>query len=62
MEIAIIVVCAIFAFVCQPFVDRIIRKKVPSRWPATILRLVIYWIIFMALYAIAACMGFDISK
>jgi len=60
MELVIIIVCAIFAFVFQPFVDRIIKKKIHSKWLAITLRIVIYWVIFMALYGIAALLGFNI--
>jgi len=57
----IFIVCAILAFVFQPFVDRIIRKKVPSKWLATTLELIICWIIFISLYGIAALLGFKIA-
>ncbi len=56
----IIIVCVIFVFVSQP-VDRIIKKKVTSKWLATILQLVIYWIIFMVLYVIADLLGYIIA-
>lgn len=61
MQLVIIIVCAIFAFIFQPFVDRTIKKKVHSKWPAITLQIVIYWIVFMALYGIAALLGFKIS-
>ena len=61
MELIILIVCAVFAFIFQPFVDRIIRKKIQSKWLAIILKLVIYWIIFIALYGIATLMGFNIT-
>lgn len=57
----IIIVCAIFAFICQPLVDKTIKKHVSSKWVATLLQLVIYWIIFMALYGIAALLGFNVA-
>lgn len=56
--IVIIIVCAIFGFVSQP-VDRFIKKRVSSKWQAIILQIVVYWIIFMALYGIAALLGFE---
>lgn len=61
MQLVIIIVCAIFAFIFQPFVDRTIKKKVHSKWPAIIMQVVIYWIVFMVLYGIAALLGFKIS-
>ncbi len=61
MWLVIIVVCIIFGFACQP-VDRIIKKKVSSKWLAITLQLVIYWIILMALYGLAALLGFNIWK
>lgn len=59
MEPVIFIVCAIFAFIFKPFVDRIIRKKVSTKWQAIALTLFIYWIIFLALYGIAALLGFS---
>lgn len=61
MWIVILVVCTIFAFISLP-VDKIIKKKVHSKWLAVILQLFIYWIIFMALYGIAALLGFNIYE
>lgn len=55
----ILVVCLIFGFVSQP-VDRVIKKKVSSKWLAIIVRLVAYWVIFVALYGIAALLEFSI--
>ncbi len=55
----IIIVCVVFVFVSQP-VDRMIKKNVKSKWRATALQLFTYWIIFMALYGIAALLGFKI--
>ncbi len=59
--LVIIIVCFIFAFVFQPWVDKIIKKKFSSKWTIMTLQLVIYWVIFMILYGIAALLGFDIS-
>ncbi len=59
MWIVILVVCVIFGLIIQP-VDKIINKRVSSKWLAVILQLIIYWIIFMALYGIAALLGFNI--
>ena len=61
MWIVILIVCVIFGFVCQP-VDRIVKKKVSSKWLAIILQIVINWIIFMVLSGIAAILGFNIWK
>lgn len=61
MELAIIIICAIFAFVFQPLVDRIIKEKISRKWVAITLRLFFYWIIFMFLYGIAALLGFKIT-
>ena len=61
MELIILIVCAVFAFVFQPLVDRIIRKKIHSKGLAIVLSLLIYWVIFMALNGIAALLGFNIS-
>lgn len=57
--VVILIVCVIFGFISQP-VDRTIKRKVSSKWLAIILRFVVYWIIFMALYSIAALLGFSI--
>ena len=61
MWILIIIICVIFGILSQP-VDRIIKKIVSSKWLAILLQIVIYWIIFMVLYGIAAMFGFNISK
>lgn len=61
MELIILIVCAVFAFIFQPLVDIIIKKRIQSKWLAIILKLVIYWIIFIALYGIATLMGFNIT-
>ncbi len=55
----ILVVCLVFGVVSQP-VDRIIKRKVTSRWLVIILRFVAYWIILVALYEIAALLGFSL--
>ncbi len=59
MWIVIIIVCIIFGFVSQP-VDRLIKKNVSSKWLSVVLRLIVYWIILMGLYGIAALLGFNI--
>ena len=55
--LVIIIVCIIFGFISYP-VDRFIKKRVSSKWQAVILQIVTYWIIFTALYGIAALLGF----
>ena len=57
--LVIIIVCVIFGFISKP-VDRIIKKNVSSKWLTVILQLVVYFIIFIILYGIAALFGFDI--
>lgn len=57
MWIVIIIVCTIFALLSQP-VDRMIKKRVSSKWLAFILRIISYWLILCTLYAIAALLGF----
>ena len=59
MWIVILIVCVVFGFIAQP-VAKVIKKKVSSKWLAVILELVVYWIILMALYGIAALFGFNI--
>lgn len=59
MWLVIIIVCVIFGFISQP-IDRIVKNKVPSKWLAISVQFVIYWIIFMVLYGIAALIGFNI--
>lgn len=61
MWIVILVVCIIFGFISQP-VGKTIKKRVSSKWLAIILELVVYWVILMALYGIAALLGFNIWK
>lgn len=61
MWLAILIVCIIFGFISQP-VDKIVKKRVSSKWLSVILRLFVYWIILMALYGIAALLGFNIWK
>lgn len=61
MWIVILVVCIVFGFISQP-VDTAIKKKVSSKWLAIILDLAAYWIILMALYGVAALLGFNIWK
>ncbi len=58
MWLLIIIVCIIFGFACQP-VDRLIKKKVSTRWLAVIVQLIAYWVILMALYGLAALLGFE---
>ncbi len=58
MWLVIIIVCIIFGFACQP-VDRLIKKKVSTRWLAVIVQLIAYWVILMALYGLAALLGFE---
>lgn len=55
--IVIIAVCVVFGLVSQP-VDRMIKKNVSAKWLSVILRFVAYLVIFMALYGIAALLGF----
>ncbi len=55
----IIVVCVTCGFVCQP-VDRLINKKVSSKWLSVLAEFVVYFIIFMALYGIADLLGFSL--
>ncbi len=59
MWIVILIICVIFGFIAQP-VGRVIKKNVTSKWLAVILEFVVYWIILMALYGIAALFGFNI--
>ena len=59
MWLAILIVCIIFGFISQP-VDRFVKKRVSSKWLSVILRFFLYWIILMALYGIAALLGFNI--
>ena len=61
MWLAILIVYIIFGFISQP-VDRIVKKRVSSKWLSVILRLFVYWIILMVLYGIAALLGFNIWK
>ena len=61
MWLAILIVCIIFGFINQP-VDRIVKKRVSSKWLSVILRLFVYCIILMVLYGIAALLGFNIWK
>ncbi len=58
MWLVIIIVCIIFGFACQP-VDRLIKKKVSTRWLAVIVQLIAYWVILMAQYGLAALLGFE---
>lgn len=55
----ILIVCLIFAFICQP-VGRMVKTRVHSQWLSLTLQFVINWIIFMVLYGIAAFIGFNI--
>lgn len=57
--VIIIIVCIISGFAVQP-VDRIIRKKVSSKWLALTLRFVASFIIILGLYWIADLLGFSI--
>ena len=59
MWIVIIIVCIISGFISQP-VNRIVKNRVPYKWLSIILEFVIYWIIFMVIYGIAALIGFNI--
>lgn len=59
MWIVILIVCVIFGFISQP-VGRVIKKKVSSKWLAVFLEIVVYWLILMALYGVAALLGFNI--
>lgn len=59
MWIVILIVCVIFGFISQP-VGRVIKKKVSSKWLAIILEIVVYWLILMALYGVAALLDFNI--
>ena len=59
MWLAILIVCIVFGFISLP-VDRFVKKRVSSKWLSVILRLFLYWIILMALYGIAALLGFNI--
>ena len=61
MWIVIIIACVIFGLISRP-VDRIVRNRVPSKWLAISLQLVINWIIFMGLYGLAVLIGFNIWK
>ena len=61
MWLAILIVCIIFGFISQP-VDSIDIKRVPSKYLSIILRLFVYRIILIALYGIAALLGFNIWK
>lgn len=61
MWLIIVIVCLIAGFVSEPL-DRVIRKKVSSKWLSIVLQLVVNFIILMALYGIAALLGFDIWK
>ncbi len=55
----IIVVCVICGFVCRP-VDRLINKKVSSKWLSVLAEFVVYFIILMGLYGIADLLGFNL--
>ena len=59
MWLAILIVCIVFGFISQP-VDKIVKKRVPSKWLSVIVRLFVYWIILMGLYGIATLLGFNI--
>ena len=55
----IIIVCIIFGIISQP-IDRIIKNRVSSKGLSISLELVIYFIIFMAIYGIALLFGFNL--
>jgi hypothetical protein len=59
--IIIIIACLIVGFIVKP-VDRLIEKKVSSKWLAYLLQILAYFIIFLALYGIAILLGFNIWK
>ena len=59
MWIVILVVCIIFGFICQP-VDRLVKNRVHSKWASITLQFAINLVILMALYGIAALIGFSI--
>ena len=61
MWIVILIVCIIFGFICQP-VDWLIKNRVHSKWVSVTLQFFINFIILMALYGIAALIGFNIWK
>ena len=58
MEIVIVVVCLVFSIISIP-VNKVIRSRVPSKW-RTITQIVVYWLIFILLYALAALLGYPI--
>ena len=57
--LVIFVVCFIVALI-TPFVDRVLKKNITSKWLLLVVQLVVYFIIFAALYSIAALLGFSI--
>ena len=59
MWLAILIVCIVFGFISQP-VDKIVKKRVSSKWLSVVVRLFVYWIILIGLYGIAALLGFNI--
>ena len=59
MWLAILIDCIIIGFICQP-VDRLVKKRVSSKWLSVILRILVYWIILMVLNIIVALLGFNI--
>ena len=59
MWVVILIVCVIFGFICQPL-DRMVKNRVHSKWLSVTLQFVINFIILIALYGIAALIGFSI--
>jgi predicted PurR-regulated permease PerM len=59
--IIIIIVCLIVGFLVRP-VDRLIEKKVSSKWLAYLLQIIAYFLIFLVLYGIVILIGFNIWK
>ncbi len=59
MLLTIIIVCVVFGFICQP-IQRLIEKKVTTKWLRVLVEIVVYWVIFMALYAIAELFGLEL--
>jgi hypothetical protein len=59
--IIVIIVCLIVGFLVRP-VDRLIEKKVSSKWLAYLLQIIAYFIIFLVLYGIFILFGFNIWK
>jgi uncharacterized membrane protein len=51
----------IVGFLVRP-VDRLIEKKVSSKWLAYLLQIIAYFIIFLVLYGIVILFGFNIWK